>query len=91
MATKSSVSRRSKAGAAKRGPKIAVIGAGSMFFGRQAIKGVMSSPVLRSGTLVLVDKHEPTLKTMAALAARRPSSRPPSTAAMSCVARTSWS
>jgi alpha-galactosidase len=47
-----------------------VIGAGSMFFGRQAIKGVMSSPVLRSGTLALVDTHEPTLKLMARLAAR---------------------
>ncbi|MFH1024685.1 MAG: glycoside hydrolase family 4 [Planctomycetota bacterium] len=73
MATKSSKGGADKPGAAKaagRGPRIAVIGAGSMFFGRQAIKGVMTSPVLRSGTLALVDTHEPTLRTMAALAAR---------------------
>jgi len=53
-----------------RGPRIAVIGAGSMFFGRQAIKGVMSSDVLKTGTLVLVDTHEPTLASMTALAQR---------------------
>jgi alpha-galactosidase len=54
----------------KKGPKIAVIGAGSMFFGRQAIKGVMSSDVLKTGTLALVDTHEPTLEKMAKLAGR---------------------
>ncbi|MHC4916200.1 MAG: family 4 glycosyl hydrolase [Planctomycetota bacterium] len=53
-----------------KGPKIAVIGAGSMFFGRQAIKGVMSSEVLRTGTLALVDTHEPTLEKMTRLAGR---------------------
>lgn len=52
------------------GPKIAVLGAGSMFFGRQAIRGVMSSPVLRGGTLALVDTHGPTLEKMLALAGR---------------------
>ncbi len=55
---------------AKKGPKIAVIGAGSMFFGRQAIKGVLSSQVLKSGTLVLVDTHQPTLEKMVTLAQR---------------------
>jgi alpha-galactosidase/6-phospho-beta-glucosidase family protein len=54
----------------RKGPKITVIGAGSMFFGRQAIKGVMSSDVLKTGTLALVDTHEPTLEKMAKLAAR---------------------
>ncbi len=54
----------------KQGPKIAVIGAGSMFFGRQAIKGVMSSDVLKTGTLALIDTHEPTLEKMARLAGR---------------------
>ncbi len=54
----------------EKGPRIAVIGAGSMFFGRQAIKGVMSSPVLNGATLALVDTHEATLKKMTALAER---------------------
>ena len=53
-----------------KGPRIAVIGAGSMFFGRQAIKGVMASPVLKGATLALVDTHEPTLKKIVALAER---------------------
>jgi len=41
-----------------------------MFFGRQAIKGVMASPVLKGATLALVDTHEPTLKKIVALAER---------------------
>jgi alpha-galactosidase len=41
-----------------------------MFFGRQAIKGVMASPVLRGGTLALVDTDAPTLEKMLKLAAR---------------------
>ena len=49
-------------------PKIAILGAGSMFFGRQAIKAVVTSPVLRGGTLALVDTHGPTLEKMARLA-----------------------
>jgi alpha-galactosidase len=41
-----------------------------MFFGRQATKAMLSSPVLRGGTLALVDTHGPTLEKMLALARR---------------------
>lgn len=37
------------------GPKVTVIGAGSLFFGRQAIWQMVHSPHLNSGTLALVD------------------------------------
>jgi alpha-galactosidase len=49
-------------------PKIVIVGAGSMYFGRQAIKAVLTSPVLRGGTLALVDTHAPTLDRMLRLA-----------------------
>ena len=36
-------------------PKVVVIGAGSLFFGRQAIWQMVHSPHLNNGTLALVD------------------------------------
>ena len=36
-------------------PKVVVIGAGSLFFGRQAIWQMVDSPHLNRGTLALVD------------------------------------
>lgn len=39
----------------KRGPKVTIIGAGSLFFGRQAIWQMVHSPHLNAGTLALVD------------------------------------
>jgi alpha-galactosidase len=38
------------------GPKVAIIGAGSFFFGRPVIWNMAHSPVLREGTLALVDR-----------------------------------
>ena len=58
----------SKAKAAVARPKVVVVGAGSMFFGRQATKAMLSSPVLGGGTLALVDTHGPTLEKMLGLA-----------------------
>ncbi len=52
------------------GPKIAVIGAGSYFFGREIIYKAASSPVLNNGTLALVDIDKKVLKTMKQLAVR---------------------
>ena len=49
-------------------PKIVILGAGSLFFGRQAIWQMVHSEHLRNGTLVLVDTDEKRLKSMAALA-----------------------
>lgn len=37
------------------GPKVTIVGAGSLFFGRQAIWQMVHSPHLNSGTLALVD------------------------------------
>ncbi len=54
----------------KTAPKIAVIGAGSHFFGRAAILGVARHPLLRASTLALVDTDEPTLATMLSMAER---------------------
>jgi len=51
-------------------PKIAVIGAGSFFFGRPVIYNMTHSPVLRGGTLALVDTNEQVLQTMMGLAKR---------------------
>ncbi len=53
-----------------RGPKITVIGAGSYFFGKQAIHKMASSDVMREGTLALVDTNAATLRTMMRLAKR---------------------
>ena len=52
------------------GPKVAVIGAGSYFFGKPVIWNMVKSPILSGGTLVLVDTNPDTLKTMMELAQR---------------------
>jgi alpha-galactosidase len=39
----------------KQGPKVVVIGAGSLFFGRQALWQMLHSDVLQTGTLAYVD------------------------------------
>ncbi len=49
-------------------PKVVVIGAGSLFFGRQAIWQMVHSEHLRGGTLALVDTDEQRLAKMADLA-----------------------
>ena len=49
-------------------PKVVVIGAGSLFFGRQAIWQMAHSPYLNSGTLALVDIDSARLEKMSALA-----------------------
>jgi len=49
-------------------PKVVVIGAGSLFFGRQAIWQMIKSPYLNKGTLALCDTNEETLRKMATLA-----------------------
>jgi alpha-galactosidase/6-phospho-beta-glucosidase family protein len=53
-----------------KGPKVAVIGAGSYFFGRPVIWNMVKSEILSGGTLVLVDTNPDTLKTMMDLAQR---------------------
>ena len=49
-------------------PKVVVIGAGSLFFGRQAIWQMVHSPYLNSGTLALVDIDPIRMEKMGALA-----------------------
>jgi len=49
-------------------PKVVVIGAGSMFFGRQVIWKMTRSEVLRGGTLALVDTDAGILRKMVRLA-----------------------
>ena len=49
-------------------PKVVVIGAGSLFFGRQAIWQMAHSPYLSSGTLALVDIDAARLEKMGRLA-----------------------
>ncbi|MBC7766318.1 MAG: glycoside hydrolase family 4 [Hyphomonadaceae bacterium] len=49
-------------------PKVVVIGAGSLFFGRQAIWQMVHSPYLQNGILALVDTDEAVLKKMSTLA-----------------------
>lgn len=51
-------------------PKIVVIGAGSYFFGRPAIWNMVTSEILREGTLALVDTDEEVLATMMGIARR---------------------
>ena len=51
-------------------PKIVVIGAGSFFFGRPVIWNMVNSPVLRGGTLALVDTSPKVLDTMTKIARR---------------------
>ncbi|WDR02359.1 hypothetical protein PSQ19_17335 [Devosia algicola] len=50
------------------GPKITVIGAGSLFFGRQAIWQMVHSPHLNTGTLALVDTDIDRLRKLERLA-----------------------
>lgn len=54
----------------KKGPKIVVIGAGSFFFGRAVVYNMAQSPILRTGTLALVDTDPAVLETMMKLAER---------------------
>lgn len=49
-------------------PKVVVLGAGSLFFGRQAIWQMVHSPILNKGTLALVDIEEERLSKMLTLA-----------------------
>ena len=49
-------------------PKIVVLGAGSFFFGRPVIWNMVTSNVLKNGTLALVDTNPSVLKTMKDLA-----------------------
>ena len=53
-----------------KGPKITVIGAGSYFFGKQVIWNMVTSEVLKGGTLALVDTDPDILKTMMGLGKR---------------------
>jgi len=54
----------------KRGPKVVVIGAGSYFFGKPVIYNMVNSPILRNGTLALVDLDQTVLDTMLSIAGR---------------------
>ncbi|MDC7240080.1 MAG: hypothetical protein PQJ50_06935, partial [Spirochaetales bacterium] len=49
-------------------PKVVVIGAGSYFFGRPAVWNMVNSPVLRGGTLALVDTDPNMVDVMGRLA-----------------------
>lgn len=49
-------------------PKVVVLGAGSLFFGRQSIWQMVHSPYLNNGTLALVDTDEDRLAKMVNLA-----------------------
>ena len=51
-------------------PKVAVIGAGSYFFGKPAIWKMINSEYLRNGTLALIDTNPAALDTMMKLARR---------------------
>ena len=51
-----------------KAPKVVVIGAGSLFFGRQAIWQMVHSPQLNRGTLALVDSDPQRLQKMGTLA-----------------------
>ncbi|TNJ64401.1 glycoside hydrolase family 4 [Paenibacillus hemerocallicola] len=49
-------------------PKVVVLGAGSLFFGRQSIWQMVTSPYLNNGTLALVDTDEARLAKLLKLA-----------------------
>jgi len=51
-----------------KSPKVVILGAGSLFFGRKAIWQMVHSPVLREGTLALVDVDADRLGKMRRLA-----------------------
>ena len=50
------------------GPKVVIVGAGSLFFGRQAIWQMVTSEHLNAGTLALVDTNPTHLARMTELA-----------------------
>ena len=52
----------------QQSPKVVVIGAGSLFFGRQAIWQMVHSPILRNGTLALVETDPTRLDKLTRLA-----------------------
>jgi len=54
----------------KQFPKLVLLGAGSLFFGRQAIWQMVHSPHLNTGTLALVDINERRLELMATVASK---------------------
>jgi len=58
----------SESNAGRPEPKVVVIGAGSLFFGRQSIWQMVNSPYLNNGTLALVDTDAERLDKMVALA-----------------------
>ena len=51
-----------------KNPKVTILGAGSLFFGRQAIWQMVQSPYLNNGTLALVDTDGERLEKMVMLA-----------------------
>jgi alpha-galactosidase/6-phospho-beta-glucosidase family protein len=53
---------------ASKKPKVVVIGAGSLFFGRQSIWQMVQSPYLNKGTLALVDTNQERLDKLIQLA-----------------------
>ncbi len=55
-------------GTAVQHPKVVVIGAGSLFFGRQSIWQMVKSPYLNQGTLAFVDTNQEHLEKMLKLA-----------------------
>lgn len=61
-------SNQTKEKASIEKPKVVLIGAGSLFFGRQAIWQMVQSPYLNKGTLALVDTDEKVLNKMTKLA-----------------------
>ncbi len=58
----------SESNAGRPQPKVVVIGAGSLFFGRQSIWQMVNSPYLNNGTLALVDTDAERLDKMVTLA-----------------------
>jgi tripartite-type tricarboxylate transporter receptor subunit TctC len=59
-----------KGTAGRSGPKVAVIGAGSLFFGRQALWQMTHSKILNQGTLAYVDTDGERLDKMMRLAGK---------------------
>lgn len=53
-----------------KGPKVVIIGAGSAFFGRQTICGMVTRPALNRGCLALADTDETKLCWMQSIAKR---------------------
>jgi len=53
-----------------KGPKVVLIGAGSVFFGRQTVWSMVTKDALNNGTLALVDPNKPRLDWMTRIARR---------------------